>query len=235
MTASKNLLLFGATGAIGSAIGRHFTDAGWNVVGIGRRSEPAHGILRWDPLDDDDVEGATAMESAAPFDAVVWAQGANCNDSAYDVEVERHLALYRANVLYIVQSLAQLLKAGLLRKPARLCVISSIWQNIARQEKYSYCITKSALQGLVLSAAADLGRDGHLINAVMPGVIDTPMSRKNLRADQLAAITAATRFGRLPAMEDVTNAVYSLCSETNTGLTGQFMQVDLGFSHVRVI
>ncbi len=235
MQASKNLLLFGATGAIGGAIGKRFSATGWNVVGVGRRADPAQAIVRWDPLDDADAEGTAAAALAAPFDAVVWAQGANCNDSAYDVDVERHLELYRANVLYIVQSLSSLLKAGLLRKPARLCVISSIWQNIARQDKYSYCITKSALQGLVLSAAADLGRDGHLINAVMPGVIDTPMSRRNLRPEQLAAITAATQFGRLPAMDDVTNAVYSLCSEANTGLTGQFMQVDLGFSHVRVI
>jgi NAD(P)-dependent dehydrogenase (short-subunit alcohol dehydrogenase family) len=235
MQAPKKLLLFGATGAIGSAVGQRFSDSGSTVVGVGRRADATKGILRWDPLDADDAQGVAAVAAGGPFDAVVWAQGANCNDSAYDVDVERHIELYYANVLYIVQSLAILLKGGLLSKPARLCVISSIWQNIARQEKYSYCITKSALQGLVLSAAADLGRDGHLINAVMPGVIDTPMSRRNLRPEQLSAITAATQFGRLPAMEDVTNAVFSLCSESNTGLTGQFMQVDLGFSHVRVI
>jgi NAD(P)-dependent dehydrogenase (short-subunit alcohol dehydrogenase family) len=229
------LLLFGATGAIGGAISRHFDGQGWEVVGVGRRGDPEGGILRWDPLDDTDAAGAAAVAAAAPFHAVVWAQGANCSDSAYDVDAQRHLELYRANVLHIVQSLRHLLQLGLLHKPARLCVISSIWQNIARQEKYSYCITKSALQGLVLSASADLGRDGHLINAVMPGVIDTPMSRRNLRPEQLDAITAATRFGRLPTMEDVTNAVHYLCSGANTGLTGQFIQVDLGFSHVRVI
>jgi 3-oxoacyl-[acyl-carrier protein] reductase len=235
MSIPKKLLLFGATGAIGSATGRHFAERGWDVVHVVRSENAGAAMLRWDPLDASDAAGLQAVAAAAPFDAVVWAQGANCNDSAYDVDAESHLALYRANVLYVVQSLACLLGGDLLRKPARLCVVSSIWQNLARQRKYSYCITKSALQGLVLSAAADLARDGHLINAVLPGVIDTPMSRKNLRPEQLAAITAATQFGRLPSMEDVTNAVYGLCSESNTGLTGQFMQVDLGFSHVRII
>lgn len=231
----KTLLLFGATGAIGSAIGQRFAGQGFRVVGVARRTDAARNIIGWDPLDDADTAGADTVAKEGPFDAVVWAQGANCNDSAYDVDRTAHLALYQANVLYIVQTLAWLLQQSLLSKPARLCVISSIWQNIARQNKYSYCITKAALQGLVLSATNDLGRDGHLINAVMPGVIDTPMTRRNLRPDQIDTIVGATQFGRLPAMEDVANAVLSLCSESNTGLTGQFVQVDLGFSHVRVI
>lgn len=235
MKKNRKILLFGATGAIGQAVGAHFEQENSDVIRIVRTVAKDENLTCWDPLNDDDTLGATEVCARGPYDVVVWAQGANCNDSAYTVSASSHNEMYRANVLYIVQSLQFILSNKLLNQSAKLCVVSSIWQNIARQNKYSYCITKAALQGLVLSAANDLGKDGYLINAVLPGVIDTPMTRRNLSEEQIEKIVGATQFGRLPAMQDVVNAVYSVCSESNTGLTGQFLQVDLGFSNVRVI
>ena len=175
------------------------------------------------------------MHGYDQFDAVCWAQGKNCNDSIYAFNVEQHREVFEANVVYILQSLSILLKEKLLKTPARLCVISSIWQNISRQNKLSYGVSKAALKGLVLSLASDLGVDGHLINAVLPGVLDTPMTHKNLSAEQLTKITFSTQFGRLPNLEDVSNAVHFLCSAENSGITGQFIKIDLGFSDVRIV
>ena len=61
------------------------------------------------------------------------------------------------------------------------------------------------------------------------------MTRANLTSAQVAAIEKATGYGRLATLEDVANTVHFLCSTANTGLTGQFIKVDLGFSDVRVI
>jgi 3-oxoacyl-[acyl-carrier protein] reductase len=175
------------------------------------------------------------LHTYGQFDAVCWAQGKNCNDSIYTFNVEQHRDVFEANVVYILQSLSVLLNEGLLKTPARLCVISSIWQDISRQNKLSYGVSKAALKGLILSLANDLGVDGHLINAVLPGALDTPMTRKNLSVDQLAKITSSTQFMRLPNLEDVSNAVHYLCSTDNSGVTGQFVKIDLGFSDVRII
>ncbi|MCC6441353.1 MAG: SDR family oxidoreductase [Rhodanobacteraceae bacterium] len=231
------LLLFGASGAIGGAIDRHYTRQGWQVVRVTRGNTgrtPSDGFLAWDPLDDDS-SGEAAIVTAGPFDAVCWAQGANCNDSIFDFDAGTHQAIYRANVLSILMSLSRLLAGDALVSPARLCVIGSIWQNQARQNKLSYCISKAAIQGLVLSLANDLGSNGHLVNAVLPGVLDTPMTRANLSSDQIRKVQSSTRFGRLATLEDVAAAVYGLTSFRNNGVTGQFLNVDLGYTHVRVI
>ena len=65
------------------------------------------------------------------------------------------MAIYQANVAYILVTLKALLSASLLAPSSRLCIISSIWQKLARQNKLSYTVSKAALQGLVLSAAVE--------------------------------------------------------------------------------
>ncbi len=233
----KTLLLFGASGAIGQAVAARFIARGWSVAGVSRTGhDDSASNLKWIIADLEQSLGDSAIfDAQAPYQAVCWAQGANLNDSVYDVDENANLALYRANCLVILTSLKLLLQRGLLAAPARLCVVSSIWQNLARQDKLSYSMTKSALQGLVLSAAADLAKDGHLINAVLPGALDTPMTRQNLTSAQISKLANATQFGRLPHLEDVANLAYFLCSEENTGITAQFIAADLGFSHVRIL
>ena len=235
--APHHFLVFGASGAIGSAICTAAKERGWRVTGVARHwsQQPASSIerLSHNPL----AEGFDAgmLAKSAPFDAVCWAQGANQNDSVYDVDIVRHLDLYQANVVYILSTLKILLTEQLLSPAARMCVISSVWQNLARQSKLSYCVSKAALQGLILSASTDLAKDGHLINAVLPGALETPMTRRNLAPEQIDRLTQAVGFGRLPTLEDVSSIVCYLCSPENTGLTGQFIAADLGFSHVRIV
>ena len=96
-------------------------------------------------------------------------------------------------------------------------------------------MTKAALGGLVRAASADLASRQILINAVLPGVIDTPMTRSVLTAEQVQGIAEATGFGRLATAVDVAEAVTFLCSNKNRAITGQSLTVDLGFGHVRKI
>ena len=231
MEEREHLLVFGASGAIGGAIVQHAEARGWRVTGVARRIE-APGIAV-DPLRED--FDAERLRSDAPYTAICWAQGANCNDSVYEFELAKHMEIYAANVAYILVTLKALLSAGLVAEGTRMCVVSSIWQRLARQSKLSYCVSKAALEGLVLSAAADMAKDRHLINAVLPGALETPMTRRNLSAEQIDRLAGATGFGRLAGLGDVASMVGYLCSRENTGITGQFIAVDLGFSHVRIV
>ena len=240
---TPKLLLFGGGGAIGSAILQSALSRDWDVVATTRNSRtdlyPAETIRRretWITIDPFSADfSASPLKSHGPYSAVCWAQGANANDSVYTVDADQHLALYKANCIYILATLKALLGADALKRPARLCVISSIWQNISRQDKLSYSMTKSALHGFLLSASTDLATQGHLINAVLPGALDTPMTITNLTRQQVEKISTATRFNRLPKIEDVVSLVLFLCSAENTGITGQFIAVDLGFSNVHLL
>ncbi len=229
-----HLLVFGASGAIGHAIAAAAVAKGWSVTGVARTiSDLGFRSIAADPMSPD--FDPDLLKSDSPYTAICWAQGANCNDTVYDVDLDRHMEIYQANVAYILVTLKALLGGNMIAPATRMCVISSIWQNLARQSKLSYCVSKAALQGLVMSASADLARDGHLINAVLPGAIETPMTQRLLSAEQMSRLSSATQFGRLATLGDVSSLVLYLCSPENTGITGQFIAADLGFSHVRIV
>ena len=238
MEPAQHLLVFGGTGAIGGAVVSAARARGWQVTSVARKPSanalPDVRVLAVDPLDAA-FTAAQLAPATTPYTAVCWAQGANTNDSIYNVDIATHRQIYDANCTYILITLKALLDGGFLARASRLCVVSSIWQELARQSKLSYCVSKAALQGLVLSASADLARDGHVINAVLPGALETPMTRKNLTAEQINRLTTATGHGRLVTLEEVAAAVCFLCSPANTGMTGQFIATDLGFSRVRIV
>lgn len=210
---------------------------GWSVTGVSRSQRPDRADRSWvryDPAGD----GFSSADFAAhgPFHAVCWAQGANRQDSVQDFDAAASAELYEANCLYVARSLNELLAGNLLSPAgARLCVVSSIWQERARQTKLSYTMTKAALGGLVRSASVDLAADGHLINAVLPGVLDTPMTHAALAPEQVRRVAEATLFNALPTPAGVARLVGFLCSDQNTVVTGQSITADLGFSNVRLV
>jgi NAD(P)-dependent dehydrogenase (short-subunit alcohol dehydrogenase family) len=237
---SPSVLIFGASGEIGRELVRRFAADGAKVTAASRHpAEHSAGVtaMTYDPRDHSAVElKSRAAPGGERFDAVLWAQGANCNDSVLELDWERHMEVMEANCFFVIRSLNQLLEAGLLAEGgARLCVISSIWQTRARQNKFSYIVSKSALQGVVLSAATDLAEEGHLVNAILPGALHTPMTESMLSPAQVGALAGATKFNRLANLEDVGELAAFLCSPRNTSITGQFISIDLGFQNVRLV
>jgi 3-oxoacyl-[acyl-carrier protein] reductase len=233
---TRTALVFGVSGAIGGEIAKRFIKSGANVIGVSRSDKTKLSqqgpVINWSL---GQKFSKTDFGQIKKLDAVVWAQGANINDTIEGFDRARHIEIYEANVVLILESLHQLLGLGLVSAGTRLCIISSIWQELARQNKLSYTVTKSALRGLVQSLVIDLGTKNILVNAVLPGALDTPMTRKNLTAQQIEKIEQETPLKTLPQFEDVCELVAFLCSSQNTGLTGQFIAADRGYSFVRQI
>jgi len=229
------MLLFGSSGAIGSAIAKSAANRGWHITGA-VRPQSNSACETFDFVHYDVDGGFGGMDRVEPFDAVCWAQGANMVDSPASFDCARHLELYRANCLSIMDSLFRLLDMRLLRDGgARLCAISSIWQERARSDKFSYTVTKAAVGGIVRAASVDLGSQGHLFNGVLPGVLDTPMTRANLTPEQIERVSGKTSHDRLPDLDTLVATVLFLLSPENRSISGQSVTVDLGFSNTCLI
>lgn len=208
-----HVLICGASGALGSACAQVFEAAGDSVKTWGR--QPG------------------SLTPGDAFDAVVWAQGANLTADLQHTSDTDWDRLWQANVTYIVETLRTLLDQGALRSGARLVALSSVWQHVARPDKVAYVTTKAAVGGLVRALCADLGPRGIAMNAVLPGVIDTQMTRSNLSPEQVRAIERETPSGRLATPLDVARTVRFLAGPESAGISGQSIVVDHGWSVTR--
>jgi NAD(P)-dependent dehydrogenase (short-subunit alcohol dehydrogenase family) len=222
-----NLLIFGSTGTLGGAILDKYRAEKWDVTCAVRKV-----------VNDCDIQLPLTSDvlGSKKFDAVVFAQGANVNGSAMQTGTKELNELFEANVTVIAESVSTLMVANAINEGGRVVILSSLWEQFTRQEKFAYSVTKAAVGGLVRSLAVDLGRQKKiLVNGILPGIINSPMVARTLSPEQIANVVSQTPIGDLATPVDVANSVYMFGSALNTGISGQSIFVDRGFSVARTI
>lgn len=218
MSKSSTYLIFGSSGTIGSSCVEFLKDHG-RVVCANRNF----------------TEFRDQINQIQNVNGVIWAQGINAADSIMNFELDVYENLINANVSYILNSLTLLIDAGILKNDAQLVVISSVWGQLSRPSKLSYGISKGALGGLVRSLATDLGPLGIHINSVSPGPIDTPMTIKNLSPKELERVISESPVKRLVSLAEVTSVICELVTGKLSGVTGQDIIIDGGWSVSKLV
>ena len=97
----------------------------------------------------------------------------------------------------------------------------------------AYVASKHAVVGLTKAAALEYAADGVRVNAVCPGIIDTPMVQRLIggrEADYEATIPTRQPIGRLGTPAEIAESVAWLCSDAASLVTGLAMAVDGGFT-----
>lgn len=220
----STFLVFGAAGALGKATVEKLRSNGDQVITAGRSNSSGCDIAT------DNLNWSLDLSTTFQLDGVVWAQGANSAGTVLSTSSEQLSEAFEANVGYVHKTIQQLASSGTLKNPCRGVVISSMWQEHARANKFAYLVSKAALSGLVKSVAIDMAETGFTLNAVLPGVIDTPMTRANLTEKQILSIKQDSLGGELAVPDNVAEAITWLLSEHSRGITSQFLTVDNGWT-----
>jgi NAD(P)-dependent dehydrogenase (short-subunit alcohol dehydrogenase family) len=226
------LLIFGGTGVLGAAIAEKYQANDYQVTyGVRKISNPDNQFLL--PLSEEPVP---ELLKGQLFDTVIFAQGANNNDSVMNHSIDDLNRLFEANVTFISETSKALILHNLIKHKGKIVILSSFWEQLTRQDKMSYTVTKAAVGGLVRSMAVDLGNaKGILVNGLLPGVVDSPMARGLLKPEQIENVQWQTPGHQMVVPLDVANAAYLLGCEDNTAISGQSLFVDYGFSVARVL
>jgi NAD(P)-dependent dehydrogenase (short-subunit alcohol dehydrogenase family) len=109
---------------------------------------------------------------------------------------------------------------------------SSLGGLVGGAERGIYHAAKHGVLGFTKSAALEYAAKGIRINAVCPGLIQTPMSDQMVAAGQGEALKAMEKMipmARVGRPEEIASAVLWLCSDAASYVTGQSISVDGGF------
>jgi NAD(P)-dependent dehydrogenase (short-subunit alcohol dehydrogenase family) len=102
---------------------------------------------------------------------------------------------------------------------------------VGSRGRSAYSASKHAVIGLTRSAALDFATQGIRINAVCPGIINTPMAvavTKNNDPEIVKAMIAREPIGRFGEPEEIASAVVWLCTPAASFMVGHAMAIDGG-------
>jgi 3-oxoacyl-[acyl-carrier protein] reductase len=111
-------------------------------------------------------------------------------------------------------------------RPGAIVNMSSI-AGISANGPPHYAASKAAVLGLTRSCAGELGRFGIRVNAICPGVIETPMTA-NAPDFAIDALLRATPLGRKGTVNDIAATALYLASEESSFVTGQWLSPNGG-------
>ncbi len=245
---NKVALVTGAASGLGLATAKAFAESGasvvltdWNEKAVQSTADElaAKGhktlAIRCDVADDAQVE-AMVQQAIATFgrlDAAynnagiqnVLAETADTTRDDYD----RVMAINLRGVWSCMKfELQQMRKQG----SGVIVNCSSFGGLVGGAERGIYHAAKHGVIGFTKSAALEYAARGIRINAVCPGLIQTPMSDQMVAAGQgeaLAAMMKMVLMGRVGRPEEIANVVLWLCSSAASYVTGQSISVDGGF------
>lgn len=113
-------------------------------------------------------------------------------------------------------------------KWGRIVNIASGAVRLGRPNYLHYIATKSALMGMSLSMARELGGDNITVNALLPGATFTEIERKTVTPEQKQRIIAMQCIPRAEVPEDLVGAALFLASDAAAFVTGQSINLDGG-------
>jgi NAD(P)-dependent dehydrogenase (short-subunit alcohol dehydrogenase family) len=240
----QRALVTGGASGIGLATGRLLRERGAEVALLDARAEPlraaaasvgAAAALTVDVRDEAAVEAALDDASSAldgPPDLVVTAAGIYRIGPLLSTSVEdweETLAINLRGTFLAARAAARRLAAEGL--PGAMVTIASIaaFEADTAEPAAAYCASKAGVLSVTRQMAAEWAPLGIRVNAVCPGVIDTPMLR--LMDDPHAGrayLEQAVPLGRLGKATEVAAAIAFLLSDEASYMTGAAIPVEGG-------
>lgn len=155
----------------------------------------------------------------------------NMGADEYQDEVwDRSIAINLSGVMYCMREEAEVMLA---QGKGAIVNTSSINGLVGNGAQPGYTATKHGVIGLTRHGALRWAKNGIRVNAVCPGVIETPMTAPLVaNPDMRALLDSMTPMGRMGQAEEIAAAVLWLCSDQSSFVTGHPLVVDGGSTAV---
>jgi 3-oxoacyl-[acyl-carrier protein] reductase len=239
-----NVVVTGGSRGLGLGIVRRLTAEGYHAIAVARHmndqlaatmeqaEQSRPGSLSFRPFDLGDIEEIPNLVKKLRTDfgpiyglvnnAALGSDGALA--LMQNSQIER---LIRVNTLSPIILTKYVVRHMMADGGGRIVNVSSILGFTGYSGLSVYGATKASMIGFTRSLAREVGRLGVNVNAIAPGFIETDMT-KGLEGERREQVARRSALRRLPAVEDVADAVEFLLGDKAKSITGTVLTVDAG-------
>lgn len=239
----KTCLITGASGGVAQALAENLRLQGWRLVLASREVESIqpHANEKIVQADVSRESGADlAVQEATEFFGALPDAVVNCAGAIFIAPIARTSeAQYRAclsanldSAFFVSRAYASALQKS--KQSGALLLFSSVAAASGVGNHAAIAMAKAGVEALVRSLAADFSSIGLRVNAIAPGLMQSPATERMLSNEAAAKqIAAQYPLGRYGQASDAANLAAFLISDLAPWISGQIISVDGGFSAVR--
>ncbi|WP_079510233.1 elongation factor P 5-aminopentanone reductase [Mesobacillus jeotgali] len=236
----KFALVTGASGAIGMAISKRLASVGYSLYLHYHQNDRGIGEL----LEEIDTYGGEYIPVRAnlasktgyleladqifSIDAIVHNAGNALYGLLEDITEDQAESLIQIHITSPLLLTKKLIPKLLQKGQGNIVIVSSIWGQTGASYEVAYSTVKGAQLSFAKALSKELAPSKIRVNAVAPGVIETPMV-EGFSLEELEAIAAEVPAGRLGHPEEVASGVEFLLSEKSSYITGQVLAINGGW------
>jgi NAD(P)-dependent dehydrogenase (short-subunit alcohol dehydrogenase family) len=239
------VLIAGVTGGIGAALARRLTAAGAAVAGYARTAEklaalraelPGLFTFEADATQPAQVEAAVAatVTHFGRLDAYVHTVGSILIKPAHQTRPEEWLRVIDLNLNSAFYGLRAALGPMQTQNGGSIVLVSSVAAQAGLPAHEAIAAAKGGIDGLVRAAAASYAPRNIRVNAVAPGLVDTPLAAPLLASEAARAFSEKMHpLGRIGRPEQIASLIAWLLTPDADWVTGQIYSIDGGLAHLR--
>jgi 3-oxoacyl-[acyl-carrier protein] reductase/2-hydroxycyclohexanecarboxyl-CoA dehydrogenase len=239
----KTALVVGAGSGIGRSTARLLADKGIQVLAADINADAVRDLGKeheliipvddrsWDVTDPQacDLMVSRAVEEAGHLDAAVTTVGWTAVTRFLDETPEYWRRIVDVNLMsciYLAAACARAMRG----RGGTIVLTSSEAGKVGTAGETAYSAAKAGVIGLVKSLARELARDGIRVNAVAPGITDTPLLASQGGEGILASIVRQVPLRRVGTPGEIAAAIAFLALEDSSYITGQTLCVGGGLT-----